>query len=112
MEEWEHLRTNKKILEIRENEVASAIIEKIKVQELAVKGEEKEMVLRQNARTTYDPIKVSQLIPTEDFAKLVNLSPTKLRKYLDKNVKAKPFVEDTAETNYTSAFLATRKIKK
>ena len=110
--QWEDVRSTQKILETRERELADAIIDKIKVKELPVKGEEKEMVLRQNSRTTYDPIKVSQMIPPEDFAKLVNLSPTKLRKYLDKNTKVKPFVEETAETNFTSAFLASRKLRK
>ncbi len=112
MVEWEDVRASKKILEMREREIASVIIEKLKVQEKAVISEEKEMVLRQNARTTYSANKLSELIPYDDFASLVNISPTKLKKYVIKNPKIAPLLGDISETNFTSAFLATKKIKK
>jgi putative RecB family exonuclease len=110
--EWEHVRAVKKILEQREKELASVMIDKIKVFEEPVKIEGKEMVLRQSARTTYNPRKLSSLIPYEDFVGLANIAPSKLKKYLEKNVKLKAYLDDFSEVNYTAAFLASRKIKK
>ncbi len=112
MKEWEDIRATKKILEMRERELASIMIEKIKVMEQPVQSENKEMVLRQNSRTTYNAVTLGKIIPPEDFPSLVTISPTKLRKYLDKNTAIKPLVEDTSETNFTCVFLAARKLRK
>ena len=111
VKEWEDIRANKKILETRERELSDIIIERLKVQELPVRSDKVEVVFRQNARTTYNANKLGTLIPYEDFVGLVSVSPTKLKKYLDKNPKIVPFLNDFSETNFTTAFLATRKIK-
>lgn len=111
MEEWEGIKATQKILEMRGREVANIILEKLKIQEVPVKNESKEMVLRQNARTTYNARKLSELIPVEDFASLVNVAPSKFKKYLEKNPKIKPMLDDLSETNFTCAFLASKKIK-
>ena len=86
-------------------------MERLKIQERPVKNDEVEVVFRQNARTSYNANKLSSLISYEDFVGLASISPTKLKKYLEKNPKIVPFVDDFSETNFTSAFLATRKIK-
>jgi len=112
MQEWDDIRNTKKILEMRERTLADAMIEKIKVLEENVTDGKKEMVLRQMARTNYKPSTIAKLIPYEDFVELSSLSPTKLRKYLDKNPAVKQIVEEDSETNYTKAFLASRKCKK
>ncbi|MBV5347947.1 PD-(D/E)XK nuclease family protein [bacterium] len=111
IQEWEDVKATKKILETRERELADILMEKIKVQELPVKSADVEVVLRQSSRTAYNAGKISAIIPHEDFAELVSISPTKFKKYLDKNPKIVPFLEDCSETNFTSAFLATKKIK-
>ena len=111
MKEWEGIKATQKILEMRGREVANIILEKLKIQEVPVKDDIKEMVLRQNSRTTYNARKLSELIPVEDFAGLVNVSPSKFKKYLEKNPKIKPMIDDLSETNFTCAFLATRKLK-
>lgn len=110
--EWESVRTTQKILETREREIADVLIEKIKLQEKTVVAGDQEMVLRQNSRTSYNAEKLSAFISKEDFATLVTVSPTKLRKYLDKNPSILPIMDDISETNFNGAFLATRKIKK
>jgi hypothetical protein len=46
-----------------------------------------------------------------DFASLVTVSPTKFKKYLDKNPSILPIIDDISETNFNSAFLATKKLK-
>ncbi len=114
MKECEEVKASKKILEMRERELAAIIIEKLKIQEKAVVSEStgKEMVLRQNARTSYSANKLSTLIPYDDFASLVNISAPKLKKYIVKNPKIAPLLGDISETNFTAAFLATKKIKK
>ncbi len=112
IEEWENVRSTKKILETRERVLADMMIEKIKIHEKDVISDDKQMVLRQMSRTTYKPETIAKLISYEDFTKLVSLSPTKLRKYLDKNPAVKQEVEENATSNYTKAFLASKKVKK
>jgi hypothetical protein len=97
---------------MRSNELSSVLIDKIKFQERDVVSGDTAVVLRQNARTSYNAEKLSKHIPLDDFASLVSVSPTKFKKYLDKNPSVLPIVEDISETNFTSAFLATRKLKK
>jgi hypothetical protein len=97
---------------MRERALSDLMIEKIKIYDTNVNNGETEMVLRQMARTSYNPSKIADLISKEDFAGLVSISPTKLRKYLDKNPKIRHHVDELSETNYTNAFLASRKIKK
>ena len=109
--EWESVRASQKILELREQEIANVIIEKIKIQEKSVVSGEQEMVMRQNSRTSYNATKLSTFIPVEDFATLVTVSPTKLKKYLEKNPSILPVMDDISETNFNGAFLATKKIK-
>ena len=111
IEEWNSVRSTKKILETRESDISDVLINKIKMLDEPVKSEKEEMVLRQTAKTGYNAVEVSKVIPYEDFAGLVSLSSTKLVKYLDKNPRLRPFVEELAETNYNHAFLATKKIK-
>jgi hypothetical protein len=112
MKEWDEVRSTKKLLEMRERALSDLMIEKIKIYDTNVNNGETEMVLRQMARTSYNPSKIADLISKEDFAGLVSISPTKLRKYLDKNPKIRHHVDELSETNYTNAFLASRKIKK
>lgn len=112
VKEWEELKTTQKILEMRSNELSSVLIDKIKFQERDVVSGDTAVVLRQNSRTSYNAEKLSKHIPLDDFASLVSVSPTKFKKYLDKNPSVLPIVEDISETNFTSAFLATRKLKK
>ncbi len=109
--EWESVRASQKILELREKEIANVLIEKIKIQEKSVVSGEQEMVMRQNSRTSYNAAKLSTFIPVEDFATLVTVSPTKLKKYLEKNPSILPVMDDISETNFNGAFLATKKIK-
>lgn len=112
VKEWEDLKTTQKILEMRCNELSSVLIDKIKFQEKDVVSGDTMVVLRQSSRTTYNAEKLSKHIPLDDFASLVSVSPTKFKKYLDKNPSILPVVDDISETNFTSAFLATKKIKK
>ena len=112
VKEWESVKKAKKILEKRERELTSVILDKIKVKEIPLQTDEKEVYIRQNARVSYDAKKLSTLIPYEDFVDLVTLSPTKVKKYLTRNTKVKKLEQDFCCVNYTSAFPATRKRKK
>ena len=111
IEEWTDIRVKKKLYESREKELTAAIMDKIQVQECTVASDTEEAYIRQNARTTYSARDVSRIIPVEDLPDLVTISPTKLKKYMDINPSIRPHIEEVAETNFTSAFLATRKVK-
>lgn len=111
VQEWADIKVKKKLFEAREREVTNVIMDRMKVQEERIASDTEEMVIRQMARTNYSAFEISKIIPHDDFSSLVTVSPTKLKKYMDKNPSIKQLVGEIGETNYTSAFLASRKIK-
>jgi RecB family exonuclease len=111
IEEWENVKTVQKILELRQSEIADVLISKLKLQEHPVISGDKEIVLRQRSKTSYNALKLSNYVSFEDFASLVSVSSTKLKKYVEKNPSILPIMNDISETNFSGAFLATKKIK-
>lgn len=114
MSEWEKARNTKKILETRERELAMLIIEKIRRKGIGINNGAKELYIRQNSRITYDLKTAHKLVPQRAFLKMVKLNKREVDNYI--NNKATPAVRDEirekAQMNYTSAFLASRKLKK
>ena len=110
--EWESVKATKKILENRERELGMVIMEKIKINSTNLKGDDTEIYIRQNSSTNYDLKTVYQEVPVDDFAELVNLNKKAVNNYLDLNPSAKEKIMETSTTNYTSPFLASRKLKK
>lgn len=111
VEEWENVKATKKILESRERELGMIMMEKIKRSAENLTGNGKEVYVRQNAKINYDLDAVYGAVPEEDFPTLVNLNKKAVDMYLDLNPTVKAVVSDTATTNYTSPFLATKKAK-
>jgi hypothetical protein len=110
--EWESVKSVKKILESRERELGMVIMEKIKKTSENLSGAESEIYIRQNSSTNYDLATVHDVVPQEDFPGLVNLNKKAVKTYLDLNPAVKDKISETATTNYTSPFLASRKKKK
>ena len=109
--EWESIKTTQKILDLRENELSDIIYNKLKFNEEAMISENKELVLRQRSKITYDAKKLSVHIPIKDFASLVTVSSSKLKKYAEKNPSIMPILDDIGETNFSGSFIAIRKTK-
>jgi len=109
--EWEMVKSVKKILENRERELGMIMTEKIKLNSSALKGNDKEIYIKQNSSTNYDLNTVFNNVPTDDFANLVSLNKKAVEVYMDMNPSIKEVIADTATTNYTAPFLASRKIK-
>jgi len=112
VKEWAEIRSIKKILEGRERELNMAIMDKIRDSHINMKIEDEEVYIRQNSRINYDLKTVYNSVPAEEFIELVNLNKTAVKKYIDKNPAVKERIEATARVNYTSPFLATKKVKK
>jgi CRISPR/Cas system-associated protein Csm6 len=111
LSEWNTVRDTKKILEERERELAMIIIEKIKMTGANLISGDDELYIRQNARTNYDLETVYRLVSPDDFKGLVNLNKKAVSDYLDANPAVKEEVESSAQANYTTPFLAVKKIK-
>ena len=112
IDEWESVKSTKKILEGRERELGLIIMEKIKTTSENLKGGATEVYIRQNSSTNYDLDTVYKLIPTEDFAGLVSLNKKAIDNYVEMNPSIKEMLIGATTTNFTSPFLATRKSKK
>lgn len=110
--EWEMVKSVKKILENRERELGMVMMEKIKSTSSNVKGSDYEVHIRQSSRTNFDLKTVHEIVPTEDFVDLVTLNKKAVETYMDLNPSVKEVIAATATTNYTSPFLASRLIKK
>lgn len=112
IEEWESVKATKKILESRERELGMIITEKIKRDYTNLCTDTTEVYIRQNSKSDYDLETVNRVVPQEDFAGLVNLNKKALEAYMERNPSVKEDIENSSTTNYTSPFLATRKVKK
>lgn len=112
IQEWGSVKSTKKILESRERELSMIMMEKIKRGAKNLVGEKEEVYVRQNARTTYDLESVHRIVPVDDFHRLVNINKKSLEGYMMSNPVIKEEVTQAAVVNFTSPFLATKKIKK
>ena len=112
IQEWGSVRSTKKILENRERELGMIIMEKIKRGAKNLVGNKEEVYVRQNSRTTYDLNSVYRAVPTDDFHKLVNINKKAVENYMFVNPVVKEEIEMSSTTNFTSPFLATKKVKK
>jgi hypothetical protein len=110
--EWESVKSIKKILENRERELGMVLMEKIRRSSENIVSDELEVYVRQNAKIDYDLDTVHKAVPVEDFPGLVNLNKKAVDSYLNLNPAVRDSIADTATTNYTSPFLATKKVKK
>jgi RecB family exonuclease len=110
--EWEMVKSVKKILESRERELGMVMMEKIKAAAANMKGDDKEIYVKQNSSTNYSLDTVYKSVPPDDFSSLVNLNKKAVETYMSMNPSIKEMIADTATTNYTSPFLASRKLKK
>jgi putative RecB family exonuclease len=111
VQEWETVKSVKKILESRERELGMIIMEKIKLRSENISNGDNEVYVRQNSSTSYDFDTVLKYVPEEDFPSLVNLNKKAVETYMSMNPSVKEVIADSATTNYTSPFLMTRKKK-
>ena len=111
VEEWDSVKSTKKILESRERELGMIMMEKIKRNSENLNSEEKEIYVRQNSSTNYDLNTVHDVVPADDFSSLVNLNKKAVATYMNLNPAVKDMISETATTNYTTPFLASRKKK-
>ena len=111
IEEWEMVKSVKKILESRERELGMIMMEKIKNNSENLTNGEKEVYVRQNSSTNYDFDTVLKNVPDDDFPSLVNLNKKAVETYMSMNPSIKEVIAESATTNYTSPFLMTRKKK-
>jgi len=109
--EWKEVRNTKKLLEMREKELGMIITEKIKATSLNLECGEEEIYIRQNARKAYDLDIVYKHVPKEHFHKLVNVNKKAVDKYIDDNPAVKNQIVEAMVVNYTSPFLATKKLR-
>lgn len=111
VKEWRHTKSTKKILEMRERELAMAIIDKIKTTNANLISEEGEVYIRQNSRKNYDLGEVARLIPKEDLVRVTTLNKKLVEQYANSNPALKERILSTVSVNYTTPFLDIKKIK-
>jgi putative RecB family exonuclease len=110
--EWKSVRDTKKILESRERELGMILTEKIKMNSQNIVAGDQQVYIRQNSRVTYDLADVRDVVPSEDFHKVVNVNKKAVETYANTNPKVKERLLETANTSYTAPFLSTKKVNK
>lgn len=111
IDEWQTVKQMKKIYEMREKELNMVLMDRIKITGENIKAAGQEIYVRQNSRKEYDFDTVKEFVPTEYLLSMVSVNKKDLESYLDKNPAAKSRITDKMAVNFTSPFLATRKLK-
>ena len=112
VQEWQDVKSIKKILEERDRELSMIIMEKIKREDTNPTWGDKEVYIRQNARTAYDLDIISKIVPQNRLVKMVNLNKKAVEEYANENPAARDLIFNAAKVNFTTPFLATKKIRK
>ncbi len=111
--EWSKVRVTQKVLSSRERVLSMIITEKIKRRSDSLKGEDSEVYIRQNARTTYDTLGVFNNVEPEVFVKLVSgINKRALDNYISDNPGLRKKMSAVSTTNYSAPFLASKKSKR
>lgn len=112
--QWKDVKNVMALLKGRERELTMLMQERIREQREQIEEGGKELYIRQNARGSYDPVKVAKYVPDyETFSKLVStLNNKAVMKYAETNPALKRKIEETKRVNYTAPFLAVKNSKK
>ena len=112
VEEWQSVKSIKKILEERDRELSMILMEKIKREDISPTWGDKEVYIRQNARTEYDPEVIARVVPPDQLMKMINVNKRALTDYANDNPAVRDLILDSSRTNFTTPFLATKKLRK
>ena len=112
VQEWQDVKNIKKILEERDRELSMILIEKIKREDTNPTWGDKEVYIRQNSRTNYDLDVISKVVPQDQLVKMINLNKKSVENYANENPAARDLIFQAASVNFTTPFLATKKIRK
>jgi RecB family exonuclease len=112
VEEWKYVKSIKKILEERDRELSMILMEKIKREDITPTWGDEEVYIRQNSRTEYDPEIISKVVPADQLIKMVNINKRAVSDYANDNPAIRDLILNSAKTNFTTPFLATKKIRK
>lgn len=111
VKEYVEIKNRKRILDNREKLLRDFIMRKIQSEEQEVIGQEKQIVIRQNAYTSYDPKIVYDTIPLEEFLKMSSISKKDVDEYLMRHPTGKDRILETAKKYYTTPFLNVKNFK-
>ena len=107
-----YIKSIKKILEERDRELSMILMEKIKREHISPTWGNEEVYIRQNSRTEYDTEVLSKVVPPEELIKMVNVNKRAVTDYANDNPAVRDLILNSARTNFTTPFLATKKIRK
>ena len=105
------IKSRKRIIDNREKQLKSYILDKIQSDEEDVIGQGKVLYVRQNASIEYNPKTVFEAMPLDEFLNVIKVSKGKADEFLLRNPAAKIKIMETASKNYTSPFLAHKNLK-
>jgi len=105
------IKSIKRIIDNREQQLKRYILEKIQSDEEDIIGQGKKLYIRQNSSTSYNPRSVFEVMPLDEFLNAIKISKQDVDEFLIKHPSAKPGIMDSAEKSYTSPFLAYKNLK-
>lgn len=111
VQEWQNVKSIKKILEERDRELSMILMEKIKREGVNPVWGTQEVYIRQNSRTAYDADIISKVVPPDRLIKMVNINKRAVEDYANENPAVKDLILSSAKVNFTTPFLATKKAR-
>jgi len=110
--EYLDIKSKKRIIDNRERKLKEYILKKIQSNGENLVGQNKELYVRQNSSTSYDPKSVYEAVGLREFLKLVSINKKSTDLYMDKNPSIKSQIISNASKRYTSPFVAYKNISK
>lgn len=112
IEEWKSVKNIKKILEERNRELSMIVMEKIKRSSVNPIVKDEEIYIRQNSRKRYNAEVISRWVPLDKLVKIVSPNNKLVEDYTKENPANRDDILKSAEVNFTTPFLAVKKIRK
>lgn len=106
VKEYLELKSRKRILDNREKQIKQYILTKINADEKDIIAANKKLFIRQNSSMMYDPKTVSEVMPLDDFVKVISVSKKEVDEYMIKHPAVKNRIMETAKKSFTAPFLS------
>lgn len=110
---YDKLRALGKILELKQKDIKSILIQKIKIAELnKLNTDDFNISIRQTPRVSYDPSMLYSIIGADDLISCVTVTNKKLETLIKRGILSKEDAQIASNVSYTTSIIDVRRKKK
>ena len=113
LDEYNSIKMKKRIIDEYDKKLKRFVMDKMNREEIDISNDSERLIIKQNKRKYFDPIKLHQFIPTNDFLELISgVDNTKLDKYLTEHPEYVDLARESCSMKYINPFVSKVKNKK